>query len=196
MELWRGQAPTYASRIHSVEEAHRHVAETIGGKYVDCHVWLFSPDSFLYQMRELRQSRLSSWVVEELVPTPLNDIEFRVRMRRIPRDADPSAEADGEVAPGDVRPDWLEDLTRGQRSEAIEQKHELLQRRVAKLRRKLARREAELERLRRRTKRQRALLADKDRETPKFAPMRRLRRGVGKLRQIRRPGPPSGSAGP
>ena len=196
VELWRGNAPTYASRIHSVEEAHRHVAETIGGKYVDCHVWLFTPDSFLYQMRELRQSRLSSWVVEELVPTPLNDIEFRVRMRRIPRDADPVAEADGEVAPGDVRPDWLEDLTRGQRSEAIEQKHELLQRRIAKLRRKLCPPRGGARTARRRTKRQRALLAEKDRETPKFAPMRRLRRGVGKLRQIRRPGPPRDQPGP
>jgi hypothetical protein len=168
--LWGGHAPTYSSRIHSVEEAHLHVTETIAGEYVDCHVWLFTPDSFLYQMRELRRAGLSSWIVEELAPTPRNDIEFRVRMRRIPRGDDPKADQPTEVSPGDVRPDWLEDQSRGQRSLAIEQRLERLDRRVVKLKRQLANREAQTARLKRRLERQRKRLAEKEREIAAVQP--------------------------
>lgn len=107
--LWRGESPSYDRRIHGIAEARAKADEARAGRYVDCHVWLFTPDSFLEQMHELRITGLSPWVVEELVPTRRNDSEFKVRMRRLPRLDDPTGPLDSEVLSTAVRPGWLND---------------------------------------------------------------------------------------
>ena len=42
-----------------------------------------------------------------MVATPRDDIEFRVRMRRIQRYADPSGEQPREVVTTSDRPEWV-----------------------------------------------------------------------------------------
>ena len=146
--LWKGSAPTYSRRIHTLDEARLHVERTQAGEYVDCHVWLFSPDSFLNQMSELRRTGRSAWAVDLIVPTPRNDLEFQVRMRRLPRTTEMTVhDLPGEVvSPADM-PDWVEERTRGHRVD-------LLERRVAQLERRLESRAAKLRRLRSQVHRQ------------------------------------------
>lgn len=160
-KLWRGRMPTFDNRIHSLDEARHHVERTLAGEYVDCHVWLFTPESFLRQMHELRITGRSEWVVERMEPTPRRDLEFRVVMRRLPRGGAMAGDQPDEVlAEGDM-PDWLVDQIRGHDVEALEQKIERLQgrlaqrgRRLERLQGRVARLSGKVERLRERTARQ------------------------------------------
>jgi hypothetical protein len=158
-KLWRGRMPTFDTRIHSFDEARHHVERTLAGEYVDCHVWLFTPESFLRQMHELRITGRSEWVVERMEPTPRRDLEFRVVMRRLPRGTVTTGDQPSEVlAEGDM-PDWLVDQQRGLEVEALQQRIERLQARLAKRNRKL-------ERLRKRTARQQRELESLRRARP------------------------------
>lgn len=171
-ELWAGIVPTYARTIHTREEALERVEESIAGRYVDCHVWIFTAELFLEQMRELRRTGLSSWMVEALEPAGPGVEEFRVKMRRLPRSADATADVPGEVQPAHERPDWLEQIMLGDRVPALE-------RRVAVLEDRLERRRTKNETLRRRLKRKKLRLADQERV------IRRQRRAVRTLRSSR-----------
>ena len=104
------------------------------GEYVDCHVWLFTPDTFLAQLRDLRRMGLSSWYVEQQRATLRDDLEFLVRLRRIPRGVDGRADPDGELAPG-LRADWVEEESLGRRARDLG-----LEERVADLETQVARR--------------------------------------------------------
>lgn len=107
-DLWAGRTPDYSRRLHTLDQATERVAATEAGEYVDCHVWLFSPQSLVEQLHELRITGRSEWMVEEVVETAPQDVEFRVRLRRLPRDADATCdELPGEVRPTADRPDWL-----------------------------------------------------------------------------------------
>ena len=177
-KLWRGTMPTFDSRIHSLDEARHHVERTLAGEYVDCHVWLFTPDSFLRQMHELRVTGRSDWVVERMEPTPRGDLEFRVVMRRLPLGSATTGDQPTEVlAQGDM-PDWLVDQVRGREAEALQQRVERLQARLAKRNRKL-------ERLRRRTARQKREL-----ESLRAARPSLTARARSVLRRARRTGTP------
>lgn len=146
-KLWRGRVPTFDDRIHSLEEARHHVERTVAGEYVDCHVWLFTPESFLLQMHELRITGRSDWVVERMEPTPRRDLEFRVVMRRMPRGSATTGDQPNEVLAEGVMPDWLAEQLRGREVEELEQK-------VERLRTRLTKRNQELERLRKHAARQ------------------------------------------
>jgi uncharacterized coiled-coil protein SlyX/SAM-dependent methyltransferase len=139
--LWAGEVPDRSARIHTRAEAEGHVERSRDGQYVDCHVWLFTPESFLDQLHELRVSGHTPWFVEELVPTPRNDIEFRVVLRRRPRSADPTDAVPEEILPRLARPDWLPQAGGAPSVPALE-------RRLARLERRLAKREATVARLR------------------------------------------------
>ena len=157
--------PTFGSRIHSLDEARHQVERTLAGEYVDCHVWLFTPESFLRQMHELRVTGRSEWVVERMEPTPRRDLEFRVVMRRVPRGMVATGDQPGEVlAEGDM-PDWLVEQLRGREVEALEQRVQRLQARLAKRNRKL-------ERLRKRTARQERQLETLRRASARSLPSR------------------------
>lgn len=142
--LWAGKIPDYSARIHTRAEAEHHVSRSLDGHYVDCHVWLFTPDSFLDQMHELRVSGRSPWFVEQLVPTPHNDIEFRAVLRRVPRSDDAVADVEAELLPALERPEWL--AAPNENGDASEVSR--LQRRIARLEARLEAREERLTRLR------------------------------------------------
>jgi SAM-dependent methyltransferase len=178
--LWRGELPTYSQRIHSLDQASAHFDRALAGEYIDCHVWLFSPDSFLQQMNELRRTGQSEWVVTRMDPTRHNDLEFHAVLRRIPRTQDSTAEMADEVTSDVVVPDWLPDTTAGARADRLE-------RRVTRLEGRLARRDATLRKLRRRLRRRRREL-----ERLKAARSQRLTQTLRRrLRRLRRPKPRS-----
>ena len=120
-DLWTGHLPTYEHRYHSPPEAQEQMHRVQRGEYVDTHVWIFSPHSFLEQMHELRSIGHSRWYVAALEPTPPGDLEFKVSMRRLPAGVDPTGPIDGEVRAQDRAPDWLRS-----QADLIESLHEQL----------------------------------------------------------------------
>jgi SAM-dependent methyltransferase len=96
VDAWKGEVPLPEARIHDLDFVLAQVDRAVkDGEYVDCHVWLFTPASFVQQLAELGRLDLTSFAVERVVPTAENELEFYVRLRRIPRglDADQRAEA-------------------------------------------------------------------------------------------------------
>lgn len=136
--LWAGARPGGDARTYGMQRAWRDVGRRREGEYVDAHVWMFTPDLFATQLRDLRRSGLSSWYVEELVPTPRHDLEFRVRLRRIPRSVDATLDPPDEVVPDDERPFWLQD------ADAAAAEIAQLQRTVRRQRRRIRRQQKEL----------------------------------------------------
>ena len=131
VDLWRGITTGYDAKEHTLQDATEQVDRTRDGEHVDCHVWLYTPDTFLQQMHELRLLGLSSWYVEELVATQRDDNEFRVRMRRIPRYADPTGEQRHEVVSGADRPEWVVQQGGWQHNDALEHRIGLLEGQLA-----------------------------------------------------------------
>jgi hypothetical protein len=105
LAIWRGDAPTFETPAHPWWQAGEEVDRSLDGSYVDCHVWLFTPESFLRQLRELRRGGQSSWYVEQLVPTRPDDVEFYAVQRRLPRDADARVDPEGELVPQLEKPE-------------------------------------------------------------------------------------------
>ena len=107
--LWAGAnllvtrpAPTaWKHALKQVERRRR-------GDYVNAHVWIFTPDSFLAQMAELRQLGHSPW-------------SWRASRRRHPTPSSfwcgcadshgrrPTLDLDDEVLPSELGPDWVVD---------------------------------------------------------------------------------------
>ena len=48
-ELWDGKVPTVDAAIYTRPQASELVERSRQGEYVDCHVWLFTPQSFIEQ---------------------------------------------------------------------------------------------------------------------------------------------------
>jgi Methyltransferase domain len=150
-ELWAGLPPNYEQRMHTAAQALGKVEEGRSGTYVDCHVWLFTPESFLEQMHELRTIGESSWIVDSMHPTRHHQIEFMVRLRRIPRGQDPKSEQPGELIATSTLPDWLAERGHGRaRVAVVESELEAARREVRQLERRLARRDAALAKVRKR----------------------------------------------
>jgi hypothetical protein len=181
-ELWDGVIPGYDQRFHTLRQAEELVEKSLES-YVDCHVWLFTPTSFAEQLHELRLIGRSHWYVDKVRPTPTNQIEFMVRLRRVPRDAEPRGPVADELLPTNTRPDWLDDPARTKRVKGLEK-------RVAALQEQGAQRKARLQRLRTEGKRQQAVIDRQRAELDRLGaslPVRgaRLGRRVGR-RLLRR----------
>jgi len=183
-DLWAGRMPHFDRRIHSLDEARQQVERAVAGEYVDCHVWLFTPQSFLEQMHELRVTGRSSWVVERLEPTPRDDLEFRVVMRRVPRGSDATAPQPGEKLPAADVPDWLSLEARGRRAEEDEARAAALEAKVARLRKRVARLRSRVEERDRRIRRLTARLQGPKGSRPD-AWRRPLRAGRSLARRLR-----------
>jgi len=82
---WRGEKPGREARMHDLDGTMHQVRRALDGKYVDCHVWMFTPASFVEQVVELGRLDLCDFVVETIVSTAENDLEFYVVLRRLPR---------------------------------------------------------------------------------------------------------------
>lgn len=154
-DLWNGVVRDYGARHHTLDEALEKVELSRSGTYVDSHVWLFSPGSFVEQVHELRVIGRSTWYVDTVRTTQPNENEFMVRLRRVPRGSSVVTSFAGEVLPESQRPDWLEEHLRVRAT---------LERRVLELEDKLARRNARLARLRARVSRQSRRLNERARE--------------------------------
>jgi SAM-dependent methyltransferase len=87
---WAGEPPNPAGRIHSQAYALERVRRQQEGQYVDCHVWLFTPASFVEQLVELESLGQTSFIIDELIPCAPNELEFYARLRRVPRALDPA----------------------------------------------------------------------------------------------------------
>lgn len=141
-DLWAGRPVTYDKRVHDLDYALDRTAAARAGEYVDCHVWLFTPNSLLEQLVELRTLGLSQWVVDTISPTSPDHLEFFVQLRRLPRSGWGPDDVSGEPRPGDM-PDWLAaDKATVERLAAAE-------RRLAETERRLTTTQAELAALRR-----------------------------------------------
>lgn len=84
-EAWRGEHPGHEARMHDLVGTMSQVRRARYGEYVDCHVWMFTPASFVEQVVELGRLDLCDFVVETIVSTAENDLEFYVVLRRLPR---------------------------------------------------------------------------------------------------------------
>lgn len=104
--LWSGaRPPGRAARMHDTQAALRHVENARSGAYVDCHVWTFTPESLLEQVKELRALGLCEWYVER-VQLRRGTVEFLALLRRVPPGV---SEADLPEPPlASDLPDWLE----------------------------------------------------------------------------------------
>jgi SAM-dependent methyltransferase len=186
--LWRGERPFYDGPRFAEGTAEEQLQRTLKGEYVDSHVWLFTPDTFLRQLRELRLSGRSEWFVDAIVPTPRDEIEFRVRLRRIPRGTDATvADYAGEVVAEGDRPEWVEQQASWHQAETLRERittleslleleqadHSLAERRLTvlgkKTKKQLEKRDEKLAALRRRLERSEATVA-RLREAEESAP--------------------------
>ncbi len=159
LQTWRGNAPTFDTPAHPWWQASEEVERSRGGEYVDCHVWLFTPESFLRQMRELRRGGHSSWYVEKIIPTKPDDVEFNVVMRRLPRGADQRMDPEGEIAPELDKPEsvLVQDVQQQLQHavatvEMLEKQVQQQTRRLARQRKRIEEQDAELAELARRRK--------------------------------------------
>lgn len=84
--VWRHQAP--GPRMYDLDFVLGQVADAQSGSYVDCHVWVWTPASFVEQLAELAAIGLTALVVEQVVDTAFDELEFYARLRRLPRGLD------------------------------------------------------------------------------------------------------------
>lgn len=113
-DAWKGKTPGLEARKHDLAGTMRQVKLAREGEYVDCHVWMFTPASFVEQVTELGRLELCDFVVETIVQTPETDIEFNAVLRRLPRGLtrDELVAARGAVVP------QISETTAAERAEA------------------------------------------------------------------------------
>lgn len=84
--VWAGGAA--GPRMYDPVTAQGWADRARAGEYVDCHVWVWSPDELVEQLGELVELGLHSFVIEAVIATTRNDNEFYLRLRRRRRDED------------------------------------------------------------------------------------------------------------
>jgi hypothetical protein len=57
----------------------------MGGEYVDSHVWLFTPKSFIDQLDFISQLDLLDFSVIDILSTQPGELEFYATLERLPR---------------------------------------------------------------------------------------------------------------
>ena len=144
-EAWRGSAPTFDAPAHPWWQAAEEVERSLGGDYVDCHVWLFTPESFLRQMRELRRGGHSTWYVEKILPTRPDDLEFSAILRRVPRDADSRMDPEAEIVSALEKPESVLVQDVQQQLQHATATIEMLEKQVRQQARRLARQRTRIE---------------------------------------------------
>jgi SAM-dependent methyltransferase len=88
-DLWADQSNRDHPLIYPFEKAvqMRQVALE-SREYIDCHIWLFTPQTLIEQIVELGRLGLCDFIVHDILPTALNELEFYVVLQRVPRDLD------------------------------------------------------------------------------------------------------------
>lgn len=98
-EAWQGFVPSNDSRTFNLTGVMTQLRLAREGQYVDSHVWAFTPASFVEQLTELGRFGLCDFVIENVVPTAENQLEFFVVLRRLRRGLT-AGEADSARARG------------------------------------------------------------------------------------------------
>jgi hypothetical protein len=84
-DAWRGEALDLKP-IHGLEYTRNQLRRSLeDSEYIDCHVWLFTPTSFVAQLRLLAEMGLHDFVIASMEATAVDDMEFYVTLRRLPR---------------------------------------------------------------------------------------------------------------
>ncbi|MET0866162.1 MAG: methyltransferase domain-containing protein, partial [Nakamurella sp.] len=87
-DLWAGRKATVADRVYDLPGTLNQLSLARDqGKYVDSHVWMFTPLSFVEQLAELGRLELIDFSVEQVVPTTPGELEFYAALTRLPRGA-------------------------------------------------------------------------------------------------------------
>lgn len=108
-EAWRQGQPGPETTIFPLEMARDMTARSVDERrYMDCHVWLFTPQEFVEQLAVLARLGHSDFTVAGLIPTDVDDMEFFVTLRRLPRGLDEATRrerlAEGFALPADNSP--------------------------------------------------------------------------------------------
>jgi SAM-dependent methyltransferase len=91
-DAWAGTPGRSSTRIHDLGFTLEQVRQAReDGVYVDCHVWLFTPQSFGEQLAELGHLDQSDFVLDQIVVTAPGELEFYAVLRRLPRALDRAA---------------------------------------------------------------------------------------------------------
>ena len=99
-DAWRGLVPARESRMYDLAQTTNQVRFAHEGHYADSHVWTFTPASFVQQLSELGELGLCDFVVEQIVPTAVNQLEFFAVLR--PRPVRPPSQEVASVHAGPV----------------------------------------------------------------------------------------------
>jgi SAM-dependent methyltransferase len=105
-DVWSGRVPDIDARVHDrtvLAETLRRFRESTD--YIDCHVWLFTPQELVQQLGELAEHGLLDFTVESAMSTAPNDLEYFVTLRRLPRATPPAQRAALLEAAFTYRPD-------------------------------------------------------------------------------------------
>jgi hypothetical protein len=83
--IWRGELPTVDNRLYTPNQAWDYASRARGGEYVDCHVWLFTPTSFIDHLDLISQLDLLDFSVIDVLSTQTGELEFYTTLERLPR---------------------------------------------------------------------------------------------------------------
>lgn len=93
-DAWAGRSPDPDNRIFTEDQTLDAVERAKTGEYVDAHVWMWYPSTFVEQIIELGALGLCDFVIETINTTPVNALEFQVVLRRLPRERTPEEDAE------------------------------------------------------------------------------------------------------
>ena len=88
---WAGEIPDAEDRSHTWEYTLQMLERSRRGEYVDSHVWLWSPREFVSFIDDLCHLGLVDFVVDRMLATAHNDLEFHVVLARLPAGMDAEA---------------------------------------------------------------------------------------------------------
>ena len=88
---WAGDVPDAEDRSHSWEYTLEMLERSRRGEYVDSHVWLWTPREFVSFIDDLCHLGLVDFVVDRMLATAHNDLEFHVVLARLPAGMDGDA---------------------------------------------------------------------------------------------------------
>jgi SAM-dependent methyltransferase len=85
-DLWAGASGHSYPLVFTLDHAREMRDLAVGkGQYVDSHVWMFTPSVFVEQIIELGNLGLCDFVVDQVIPTRHNEVEFYASLQRLPR---------------------------------------------------------------------------------------------------------------
>lgn len=96
-DQWHADAVKTAPPVHpALYVAEQLALAKAGDRYVDSHVWVWTPAELVEQLATLAEMGLIEFAIGSVIPTPDNGIEFYVTLRRLGRGLSP-AQRDAEL---------------------------------------------------------------------------------------------------